>query len=434
MFLRYPSIIGCTVAAFLAWIIIPSTALDRGFFHLMASCFFESPYFVSGKGHYSDPYTLRAEARNEQNQESKPLPQIAITEDAERIFQSSPPSPLDFAVILKNLRRMGQRSVAIGLPLAWSDADMISHSALEQQLGEFDRAITSAPLSRKPSSSALPLAFRRASLDLDQVQGDIKLLPLVNFVSMPNAVLGNASSWAGFFQLESEPESSRHHLMARWDDRVVMSFPLLALIHQFKAKPEEIKVHLGKWISLSNSGSFIPIDEFGRLALALPDTQNASIPAEKLIDAPDDFLASFRNGMALINNEIPSADEATLRCSKENAVAFALLSARSGAWRSKSFPRLPWFIEMLIIDSLLCLIFGLSLLIRHRFRLCVAVIAGIMLMVQFALFGMAEIWLPLPALLIACVTAFLLEGRATHPRKKSFKELIEKKNWDTQEL
>lgn len=412
MFRRYPSIIACTVAAFAAWFIVPNTMLDRGLFHLMASYFFESPYFVSGKGHYADPYTLRAEARNEQNQESKPLLQIAITEDEERIFQSSPPSPLDFAVILKNLRRMGRHSVAIGLPLAWSDTDRISHSALEQQLGELDQAITSAPLSRKPSSSALPMAFRRAALDLDQVQGDIKLLPIVNYVSMPNAILGSGSSWAGFSQLESEPESSRHRLMARWDDRVVLSFPLLAVIHQFKANPEEIKVQLGKWISLSHSGPFIPIDEFGRLALELPDMHNSSIPAEKLIDAPADFLASFRSRIALIRNEIFSADEAAIRASNDNAATLAFLSARSGAWRSKSYQRLPWLIEMLMIDSLLCLIFGLSLLPRHRFQLCIAALACIVLMLQIALFGAAELWLPLPALLSACVSAFLLEGRA----------------------
>ena len=47
--------------------------------------------------------------------------EIQITNDPERIFESSPPSPLDYAVILQQLHDTGYKNLVIGVPLAWDE-------------------------------------------------------------------------------------------------------------------------------------------------------------------------------------------------------------------------------------------------------------------------------------------------------------------------
>jgi len=389
----------CTAAALIAWAFFPGSSMDRILFSVTARTFAEPPFFITGSGSREQPHTLHT-LKRQTTSSTNPLPSIAITDDPERVFQNSPPSPVDFAIILKNLRRLGRESVAIGMPLAWPEPDVISLTALDQQLDSLPISVTSAPLSRSPVPSPLPPAFRRASLDVSQIHGNIRDLPTVNRVSIPDVILGNTSSLAGFTVLESEPDDGFPHLLARWDDRVVLAFPLLAALADHNTTPSEIEIRLGKYISLGADGPFIPIDGYGRLAFKpASSAERNSIPAEVLIDAPDGLFTGDRLRPVLILNTMSATEESYLRFSKSLLCTISLLADPSVASTSKAFARIPWYIELLLITSLISLIHGLGNHTKTADRRSLAVLAGLLLILHFVVIPTTGTWLPtIPAL------------------------------------
>lgn len=408
---RHLKLILCALAALLAWTVLPGTFIDRGLFSLTARAFAEPPFFITGKGSHESAYTLRT-LKRQSVPPGDPMPDITITDDPDRVFQTSPPSPVDFAIILKNLRRLGRDSIALGMPLAWPEPDMISLMALDQQLDALPSVVTAAPLSRGPIPSPLPPAFRRASVPVSEIHGNTRSLPLVNRVSIPDVILGNTTSLAGFTALESEPDGRLPHLLALWDDRVVLSFALLAALADHKISLARIEIYMGNYISLGNDGPFIPIDEFGRLAFAptASDTP-ASIPAEALIDAPDDFLAERRAGTVLIRSSMLAADEASLRFSESLATTASLLADPSGTSTSQAFTRIPRLVEFLLLASLISLLHGLGNFPKTSNRHTLAILAGCFVILHFILVPATGTWLPsLPALAVV-LTAIPLTPR-----------------------
>lgn len=389
----------CPAAALLVWALLPGTVIDRGFFALTSRCFTKPPFFITGNGSHDSPHTLRTPNKRA-SPPSDPLLDIAITDDPDLIFQASPPSPVDFAIILKNLQRLGCESVAIGIPLAWPEPDVISLVALDRQLDALPSVVTAAPLSRSPVPSPLPPAFRRASVPVSEIHGNTRNLPLVNRVSVPDVVLGKTTSLAGFTALESETDGGLPYLLARWDDRVVFSFHLLAALADLGAAPSQIEVHMGRYISLGKDGPFIPIDGFGRLAIKPPAREGSvSIPAEKLLDAPVDFLADRREGTVLIRNGMSAADDVSLRFSESLVPTVSLIADLSGTTTSQAFTRIPRSSELLLLASLISFIHGLGKYPKTSGRLALAGLAGFLLILHFTLFPTTGTWLPtLPAL------------------------------------
>jgi hypothetical protein len=401
----------CVAATLITWAIFPGSSMDRILFSFTAGTFAEPPFFITGDGSREQPHTLRT-LKRQGKASSNPLPDIAITDDPERVFQSSPPSPVDFAIILKNLQRLGRESVAIGMPLAWPEPDVISLTALDQQLDSLTTAVTCAPLSRSPVPSPLPPAFRRASLPGSKIDGNIHNLPLVNRISLPDVILGNTTSLAGFTVLESEPDGGFPHLLARWDDRIVLAFPLLVAIADHKADPSEIEIRLGQYISLGNEGPYIPIDGFGRLTFKpFSSDSEDSISAETLIDASEDLLAADRRRPILIRNTMSAADEATLRFSGSLVSTASILTDPSGTSIPKPFPRIPWLTELLLIASLISLIHGLSYHPKTAGRRTLAILAAFLIILHFVLIPITGSWLPTIPALVGVMAAIPLTPR-----------------------
>ena len=416
---RILQLIICAIAALLAWTVLPGTFIDRGLFSLTARTFAEPPFFITEKGGAASTHTLHT--LNQQTTiASEPLPDIVITDDPDRVFQASPPSPVDFAIILKNLRRLGRDSIAIGTPLAWSEMDGISMMALDQQLDALRSVVMAAPLSRGPIASPLPSAFRRASIAVSDIHGNARHLPIVNRVSIPDAMLGNSNSLAGFTALESEPDGESPYLLARWDDRVVFSFPLLAALADHKALAEKVEIRLGNYISLGKEGPYIPIDEFGRLTFRPPSSTNSSsIPAESLIDAPDDVLTGLRAGTLLIRNGMSAADEASARFSDSLVPTVSLLADPSGTSASKAYNRIPWSSELLLIASVLSLLHGLANFPKMGGRLALMILAGVIVIIHLIVVPVSGIWPPtFPALAAVLAAIPLTAGRKAVPEHK----------------
>jgi len=412
---RILKLLATALAALLVWTIIPGTSIDRTIFSLTARSFANPPFFITGFGNHANPYTLRTLRSSAPDVLTNLPTDIAITDDPDTVFQSSPPSPVDFAIILKNLRRLGAESVAIGMPLAWTDPDLISLIALDQQLDALPTAITSAPLSRNPVPTPLPPAFRRASIPTTDIHGEINALPIVNRIPIPDVILGNKSSLAGFTTLESEEPTEFPQLIARWDDRVVFSFQILATMAHFEKSPSSLEIHLGEYISLGENGPYIPIDRFGRLALSppsVPVSDLSPIRAEKLIDAPDDFFNRNPSRPVLIRNLLSSANASSHQFGEAIVPSVAMLCDPSGTTDARTFRRFPWLAELLFLTSVISLVHGLGNYPVLRGRLPLAIVAGLIIALHFILVPTTASWPPtLPALAVVLVAIPLTDRR-----------------------
>jgi hypothetical protein len=401
---RIISLVICGVVAFLALVFLPGSAVDRAAFFTTARSFANPPFFITGNGDHSRPYTLRTLRNFSQDTPPKLPTVISIGDDPDGFFQSSPPSPVDFAIILSNLKRLGEENPAIAFPLAWDEPDVISLAALDLQLDSLPGVVTTAPLSRNTVSSAMPPAFRRASIPISQIKGDVSQLPRVNRVSLPDVILGNNSSLAGFSAIESEPPGKTPFLIARWDDTIVFSFHLVTALRHFEAAPSALEIVPGKYISFSKNGPYIPIDKQGRLAFAPPVISvKEGIPAPDLIDAPDDFLTEVGDQPLVLRNDLSAADASTEDFSTMLTGMLATMTNPAFTSATRTFHRIPGHIETLLVLAFVVLLVGLCYHSPEGAKIQALAAAGAIIALHFILVNATGTWLPTLPLLAASI-------------------------------
>ena len=279
------------VTALGTWKWIPGTELDRAWFTTVASSAANGPLFVSGEGSRTDPWKLRTFSADKKSDKSQAPVIVSLGDDVEGFFQSTPPAPIDLAVILTNFQRLGAKKAATAAMFAWEKPDPIGLAALEKSLAGFESLVMAAPLSRGVVPTVMPPSFRRCSLPVTQIHGDASVLPVVNRLPIPGIILGGESTITGFSSLEAETPSDFAPLIARWEDRVVFSFALLTVLQRLDLPLDGVEVWLGKYMKLGQAGPLVPIDAFGRLAVNLKKVAPyAEIPAEALIDGGDEIF------------------------------------------------------------------------------------------------------------------------------------------------
>ncbi len=251
------------------WKWVPGTELDRGAFTTVARSFSNGTLFVSGKGSHEDPWKLRTFSSNMGADKREAPVVVSLGDDLEGFFQSRPPAPIDLAVIFSNFQRLGAKKAASAAVLAWEKPDPIGLAALENALDGFDSLVMATPLSRGAVAEIIPPAYRRASVPVGKIRGDVSALPVVNRLPIEGVILGKDETLAGFSTLESEPEGRYFPLMARWEDRVVFSFSLLAVLQRLDLPVAGVDVRLGEFLKLGPEGPIVPIDGFGRLDMPL---------------------------------------------------------------------------------------------------------------------------------------------------------------------
>jgi hypothetical protein len=392
-------------AAFACWKFAPSSEIDRAAFTAVARGSANPPLFISGNGSHSAPWQLRTLAPNK-----KPDPRgapfvISLGDDPDRVFQNSPPSPIDLAVILKNIHRLGVEKVAVAPVLAWENPDAIALQALESALNDFSAVVTAAPLSRAAVSSPLPPAFRRASIPLDQITGDFSELPVVNHLPVSGAVLGGENALAGFTHLESETAGEQVHLIARWEDRIVLNFSVLTVLSHRRLPIEGVRIEPGNFLKLSADGPAVPIDSFGRLPIPLKRLPAiAKISAESLIDDTDPIPDSLVQPVVLRDDQ-STVDSSTRAFSQNLTSAIAAISSDAGLDDPRTFRRLPVNWELGLLATLVLIL--TSLLFKNSFarQLGFGLLASALVVAQWISASFAEIWLPGIAGLAAIATA-----------------------------
>ncbi|RYD45811.1 MAG: hypothetical protein EOP85_08660, partial [Verrucomicrobiaceae bacterium] len=352
------SVLLVTVATgFIVWKYSAGSDLDRTAFTVVARGSVNPPLFVEGEGTHDSPWSLRIFVRESAPDPKLAPPAVFLGDDLAGIFQSSPPGPVDLAVILKNLQRLGVTKLTTSMVLAWDNPDVLEFFAVEKALTSFDSLVTSAPLSRGVEGSLLPQEFRRASLPMSAVTGDASALPVVNRVPLPGVVLGGEKALAGFSVLESEASSRLLPLMARWDDpqgehRLLFSSALLAVMQRLDLPLSGMEIRPGEFLRLGPDAPVMPIDSSGYLAIPLRSSSvGFEIAAESLIGADENLFPKDVVPPVVLRDDRTTAGVATRAFSRAIVPAVAVMSSEEGLAPSRQYKRLPqdWEVAILAV-------------------------------------------------------------------------------------
>ena len=391
-------------AAYFAWRDLP-IGTDRPLMDVVARSSANPPFIIGGTGSQPQPWSLRVLSPS-RKADPKEVPAIvSLGDDPQGIFQSSPPSPVDIAVVLKNTRRLGADKAAISATLAWDEPDVIALSALDGELAAFSSLVTAAPVSRSATGNAIPPTFRRASIPLDQIQGDTSAIPSVNRVSLPGVILGGDSALSGFSLIEQDT-STNAPLIARWEDRAVFAFPLVAVLASKGIPVESLEIQLGNYIKLGPNGPVIPIDAFGRMAVAAGNVEEAvRVAADAVIDS-EQSLPRNGSGFILLRDDQSGAEEATRAFSRKVAPLIAAISSGAGMTPEQTFRRLGERWDLGILGGIVFVLSLMATATRFGRHIGFGILAAVTVVAHFALAGFASIWLPTLPILAAVIAAF----------------------------
>lgn len=333
---------------------------------------------------------------------------LAVDADPEGYFSTSPPAPVDCAVLFARLRDAGHRVIGSGYLMAWDEPDSLAVLALHKQLDRFDAAVLGLPLARGAAAEPVPASFLRLSMPAARADGDVSALPQVNRVAVPNAELGGEQTLAGFTLLENEADAGdgRRHLLARWHDRIVFSLPLATEIASLGIDLEEIRVTCGEEIRLGPGRPVIPIDEFGRTPVSSA-AASVDIPATAII-SEEDPIPPAADPLILrdVRPELPEAEKAW-----SNQLAGMVQALRSAPrYQPAMVLRRPEPLKELALILLLAF-FGTwaTRLRRMRWRLITAVLlAGFGAELIWLFAYRLNLWLPPFAVLAPSLAALAL--------------------------
>jgi hypothetical protein len=386
--------------------ITPGSKLDRMVFRWMAGVVHGPPMWVDGFGSRETPWSLRVPTKEEVDPTNQAPAVVWVGDDPEGVFQSAPPSPVDYAVMFSNMKRLGVRHAACAVVLAWDDPDAIGLMALERSLGGFDSMVMVSPVTRGAVAQPMPQAYRRSSLPAKAVTGDVAQIPVVNRIPVPDILLGAERTWAGFSVVESEPDGGHPFLCARWDDRVVLSFSLCVVVKRLGVPLEALEIRLGEYVRIGRKGPIVPIDERGRMR-AVPGEWAAAVekPAEGLIDAAKGWLPPHVPEPVILADRRGLADAEVRRFSSHLAGAVAAIAGEAGLSAPKSYVRLSGVVEWLLVEAVAFCLAVLFWLPRSEASVALAVFLLLATGIQFMAFSIGVFWAPGASLLVPFVVS-----------------------------
>jgi hypothetical protein len=404
------------LAAMIAWIFLPGTLIDRTAFTAIARTSANPPFFITGNGSQAASWQVRSFASKQRSDPRRAPLIVSLSDDPEGFFQSSPPSPIDLAVILSNFRRLGATQAATAAVLAWDEPDPIGLAALDMAIARFDTMLMAAPLTRGAKAESLPPAFRKASVSVNEVHGDLSAIPLVNRIPLPGVILGGENTTAGFQTLDSEAATSFPPLLARWEDRIVFAFPLLAAMRSLDLPVDGIEIRLGAYLKLSARGPVVPLDRYGRMATPPGQVSPyAVIPAEALIDGGDALFPKQAPKPVILRDDHSAADAATRIFSKNLPRMIAAIASDTGLAPARMIARFTPARELVLLAVLIAALTPLSRLNAFPRNIGFLALSGFVIAAQIIAAG-SDLWLPgLPALAAITTAAMVCRFACVSP-------------------
>ena len=294
---------------------------------------------------------------------------LTLDDSEESVIQDWPPSPLDYAVILNNLKQYDPELIAIEPSLEF----------LGQEEGLIETLRTAC------------LAFNQESLLLSAVcQMDRSIDPTIekgeNFFDIIDSVNGETTNIPEFTRINSLPNQRfaamglpiaftridladnnndegiyKFPLIARIGDKIVPSFVLKAIMLDFNIKADQVIINIGDNIKLGNRKT-IPIDNRGHVQIYPALQEDLSIEKINLLTVPPDELDGkykllLGNRIIIIGNNQNSESIRNIpfrnnsRISNAEHMALAISTIQSGLFISefsKNKEILIWSILILI--------------------------------------------------------------------------------------
>lgn len=362
-----------------------------------------APHFLQpGKGDDGVAWHVRSVSDSAADREMATPGIVLLEDDPDGVFHASPHAPIDLALIARNMGRIGEDTLAIGAVMAWDSPDEMGLTALERALEGFKTVVTTAPLARGATAESMPSAFRRASVPMDAVRGDASGLPVVNRQTLSGVLLGGSNAIAGFTFLETNADSERPHLMARWEDRIVFSFPFLAAMRQAGMNVDALQIIPGSHIRVGTGGWIIPIDEAGRLEVRAPKTHGwRETRAEWLLDAdPEPWAGPTRPNMWLLRDDRGARDAVFRNHSAQLVPLVKTIASGAALTEPKELRGVPQWLGWVLLGAVVVLLGALCRFggVAIQFGLVFTLIGLVAL--QWTALSMASLWMPaMPAIL-----------------------------------
>ena len=269
---------------------------------------------------------------------------LRISNSENSIFQEWPPSPIDYAIILKNLKEYGAKLVAIEPIMAWNNADeglleTLRTASLKYNKGEL---LMGSVFQMDQSVSTSNNQFINLLDPISNITGDIKGVPGFTIIDpLPDRRLTSIGIPFGFTSIDMTEQDKTSHplkvpLLGRIKELVVPSFTLKAIMMEQGIGSNEVTIDLGDKIVFA-SGTTIPIDTQGyfeaftgsRPDIDKEDISILSLSQEELdksqlkslsnriilvgIDTKNEQIIPFRFGVNISNAERTALSIATIQ-------------------------------------------------------------------------------------------------------------------------
>lgn len=294
---------------------------------------------------------------------------LTLDDSEESVIQDWPPSPLDYAVILNNLKQYDPKLIAIEPSLEF----------LGQEEGLIETLRTACLAFNQQSLLLSAVCQMDRSIDptiekgenffdiIDSVNGDTTNIPeFTRINSLPNQRFAAMGLPIAFTRIDLADNNNdegiyKFPLIARIGDKIVPSFVLKAIMLDFNIKADQVIINIGDNIKLGNRKT-IPIDNRGHVQIYPALQEDLSIEKINLLTVPPGELDGkykllLGNRIILIGNNQNSESIKNIpfrnnsRISNAEHMALAISTIQSGLFISevsKNKEILIWSILILI--------------------------------------------------------------------------------------
>ena len=294
---------------------------------------------------------------------------LTLDDSEESVIQDWPPSPLDYAVILNNLKQYDPKLIAIEPSLEF----------LGQEEGLIETLRTACLAFNQQSLLLSAVCQMDRSIDptiekgenffdiIDSVNGDTTNIPeFTRINSLPNQRFAAMGLPIAFTRIDLADNNNdegiyKFPLIARIGDKIVPSFVLKAIMLDFNIKADQVIINIGDNIKLGNRKT-IPIDNRGHVQIYPALQEDLSIEKINLLTVPPGELDGkykllLGNRIIIIGNNQNSESIKNIpfrnnsRISNAEHMALAISTIQSGLFISevsKNKKILIWSILILI--------------------------------------------------------------------------------------
>lgn len=304
-----------------------------------------------------------------EKKESSSITLLTLDDSEDSVIQDWPPSPLDYAVILNNLKQYDPELIAIEPSLEFSDRAEGLVETLRTACLAFNQeslllsAVCQMDQSIDPSTEKGENFFDV----IDSVNGNTDNIPeFTRINSLPNqrfAAMGLPIAFTRIDLADNNYDEGIYTfpLIAKIGDKIVPSFVLKAIMLDLEIKADQVIINMGNNIELGDK-KIIPIDNGGHVQIYPALQEELSIEKINLLTVPPSELDSENKSLLgkriiLIGNNQNSENIKNIpfrnnsRISNAEQMALAISTIQSGLFIteiSKNKEILIWFILILI--------------------------------------------------------------------------------------